>query len=327
MANLSKNRRSSTQNVSLYNLYKNRSYRCSVDMMGNALIQPTMYFNVRNIPMFSGPYMITKVTHRISQNGFDTQFEGIRQPFYSLPKIENFIQTLNEKILTSIQEQIQENETKKKNDPNTLINQKNSIMSNVAAEENLTSNQDCATGLASQYRAFTQVESPAITTVTFAEMKRKIIEKLTANNYTTSLENYAVLLFTFMYVDSSTSQGFEAYENNYSTIDLTEFYGAGFFNFINRKYYCVNRGTNVNVPIVSFVDLDSFIQFAITKVNGLLSASITQTGNANEELSEIYVRFYPINRNPDVWTKMDTNDKNYLYDKFKKAIDVYKSLQ
>ena len=130
-----------------------------------------------------------------------------------------------------------------------------------------------------------------------------------------------------MYVDSSTSQGFEAYENNYSTIDLTEFYGAGFFNFINRKYYCVNRGTNVNVPIVSFVDLDSFIQFAITKVNGLLSASITQTGNANEELSEIYVRFYPINRNPDVWTKMDTNDKNYLYDKFKKAIDVYKSLQ
>ena len=200
-------------------------------------------------------------------------------------------------------------------------------MSNVAAEENLTSNQDCATGLASQYRAFTQVESPAITTVTFAEMKRKIIEKLTANNYTTSLENYAVLLFTFMYVDSSTSQGFEAYENNYSTIDLTEFYGAGFFNFINRKYYCVNRGTNVNVPIVSFVDLDSFIQFAITKVNGLLSASITQTGNANEELSEIYVRFYPINRNPDVWTKMDTNDKNYLYDKFKKAIDVYKSLQ
>ena len=57
-------------------------------MMGNALIQPTMYFNVRNIPMFSGPYMITTVKHRITENGFDTSFEGIRQPFYSLPKID-----------------------------------------------------------------------------------------------------------------------------------------------------------------------------------------------------------------------------------------------
>ena len=43
MANLGKNRRSTSQSVSLYNLYKNRSYNCSVEMMGCALIQPMMY--------------------------------------------------------------------------------------------------------------------------------------------------------------------------------------------------------------------------------------------------------------------------------------------
>jgi hypothetical protein len=55
----------STQNVSLYNLYKNRSYECRVESMGNAMIQPTMYFNLRNVPMFRGPYMIQDVEHTI----------------------------------------------------------------------------------------------------------------------------------------------------------------------------------------------------------------------------------------------------------------------
>ena len=102
MSNMSRNTRSSTQSVSLYNLYKNRSYDCSVDMMGCALIQPMMYFNVRNIPMFSGPYMIRSVTHNITESGFETTFDGSRQPFYSLPKIDNFLQTLNVKLLSTI---------------------------------------------------------------------------------------------------------------------------------------------------------------------------------------------------------------------------------
>ena len=112
MANLGQNRRSTTQSVSLYNLYKNRSYTCSVDMMGDALIQPMMYFNIRNIPMFSGPYMITKVSHSVNESGFETHFEGTRQPFYSLPRIDNFIQTLNVKILSTIDSKIQEREQK-----------------------------------------------------------------------------------------------------------------------------------------------------------------------------------------------------------------------
>jgi hypothetical protein len=102
MANIDKNRKSSTQNNSLYNLYKNRSYSCSVDMFGNALIQPMMYFNLRNVPMFSGPYLITNVTHSISEDGFNTSIEGTRQPFYAFPKIDNFIQDvglfLNKKL-------------------------------------------------------------------------------------------------------------------------------------------------------------------------------------------------------------------------------------
>jgi RNA-binding protein YhbY len=294
-------------------------------MMGNALIQPTMYFNVRNIPLFSGPYMITSVKHRISENGFDTTFEGIRQPFYSLPKIENFIQSLNEKILTSIQEQIQENETKKLNDPNNVISEKNKIMSNIAAEQTLTANQDCGNTITEFYRGFTLVDTPTKTTSTFIEIKNLIIKKLGDLGYSEKIGEYSILLFSFIYVDSATEQGFESYENNFSTIDLKQYYGSSFFEFVNRKYYCVNRGTNINDPIVSFISVDKFLDFAITKVQGILTNSITSVGTA-EILSELYVRFYPTIKNTNIWTDLTTTDKNNLISKFKKAIDNYQSL-
>jgi hypothetical protein len=71
-------------------------------MMGNAMIQPTMYFNLRYVPMFSGPYMIQKVNHSITPGHFETTFEGIRQPTASLPKVDNYIQSLKTTLLQSI---------------------------------------------------------------------------------------------------------------------------------------------------------------------------------------------------------------------------------
>jgi hypothetical protein len=63
-------------------------------MMGNAMIQPTMYFNLRYVPMFSGPYMILSVDHTISQGSFETVLTGIRQTIYSLPQLDDYLQTL-----------------------------------------------------------------------------------------------------------------------------------------------------------------------------------------------------------------------------------------
>ena len=52
--------------------------------------------------MFSGPYMITSVNHSISPGSFETIIEGIRQPTASLPKIDNYLQTLKTNLLQSI---------------------------------------------------------------------------------------------------------------------------------------------------------------------------------------------------------------------------------
>jgi hypothetical protein len=155
-------------------------------------------------------------------------------------------------------------------------------------------------------------------------MKRLIKSKFADRGYKEKLDNYSELLFCFLYVDTSTQQGFKTYENNYSTIDLRQYF-AGYLDYFNKKYYCINRGTNVNYPIVSFIDLSSFLDFAITKVQGLIQTT-TQAATLSEYLAELYVVRYPIPRNTNVWTEMTSTDKAALIDKFKKAIEVYTSI-
>jgi hypothetical protein len=67
--------RTSLGSVSLYNLYKTRSYNVRVEALGCALIQPTMYFNLRYVPMFNGAYQIQSVEHRIEAGSFTSSDE------------------------------------------------------------------------------------------------------------------------------------------------------------------------------------------------------------------------------------------------------------
>ena len=69
----------------IYNVYSVRSYKAEVEMMGNAMIQPMMHFQLNNIPMFHGAYMITRVKHSIKPNYMSTSFSGARVRY---PKTE-----------------------------------------------------------------------------------------------------------------------------------------------------------------------------------------------------------------------------------------------
>ena len=69
----------------LYGVYSNYSYSCSVTMMGDAQISPLMYFQLNNIAMWKGAYLITNVQHTISSRGMETVFTGVRQSRESVP--------------------------------------------------------------------------------------------------------------------------------------------------------------------------------------------------------------------------------------------------
>lgn len=71
--------------IGLYEIYRQASYKCTVTCLGNVMIQPTMYFYLKNIPMFKGTYWIVDVAHTIRNNSISTSFTGVRIPYSSLP--------------------------------------------------------------------------------------------------------------------------------------------------------------------------------------------------------------------------------------------------
>ena len=75
----------------LYRVYSQYSYQCGVDMMGDMQIMPLMYFQLNNIPLWKGAYMIKKVTHKITAGDIKTHFEGLRINKYAIPMADGAV--------------------------------------------------------------------------------------------------------------------------------------------------------------------------------------------------------------------------------------------
>jgi LAS superfamily LD-carboxypeptidase LdcB len=90
----------------IFNVYSVRSYKTEVDMMGNAMIQPMMYFQLNNIPMFHGAYMITHVKHSIKPNTMSTHFTGVR-----IRNVETPLMDVSE-LFMSLLDSVEANNTK-----------------------------------------------------------------------------------------------------------------------------------------------------------------------------------------------------------------------
>ena len=71
----------------LYNLYENRSYQATVTSLGNAMIQPTQYFQLENIPLYNGAYIILSVEHKLTPNTMMTTFTGTKLLKYPMPRV------------------------------------------------------------------------------------------------------------------------------------------------------------------------------------------------------------------------------------------------
>ena len=73
----------------LYNMYENRAYSSTISTLGNMMIQPSQYYQLENIPMFDGAYIILNVEHNITPNFMTTKFEGTKILKYPIPRVKN----------------------------------------------------------------------------------------------------------------------------------------------------------------------------------------------------------------------------------------------
>jgi len=322
MANQSDTRGGATQNTSLYNLYKNRSYSCQVTMMGNAMIQPTMYFNLRYVPMFSGPYMIQKVNHTISPGSFQTVFEGIRQPTASLPKIDNYIQSLKTTLLQSIVEKNKKDKQEKEKalksgvGANSNINkqQTTAVSNNVDQDGTTQSNSSkCPPITAKQdkYGKFTITDTKLVTSVTYKDVVDLISSKTTNQKI-----RYAV--FAKMYLSSSQSGMLQTQSYNYSNTDLLQDWGPSVNEFFTtKKYYC----SNSNTPYITFNSLNQNVDFLISRYEKRVGQIKSIT---TKDISRFLILYGESAVYPDnVYTSMNPTDITTIESNVQNAIDIY----
>jgi len=95
----------------LYSVYSQNAYKVDVEVNGgSAPIFPLMYFQLNNTYLFTGGYIIIRVTHNIKDNFMITKFEGIKQSFYREPMVKTpmityIINTLNSNNKLNLKEQ------------------------------------------------------------------------------------------------------------------------------------------------------------------------------------------------------------------------------
>ena len=96
------------QTTALYEFYKNRSYNSSIKTLGNVMIQPTMYFVLRHVPMFNGTYIIREVKHTISPGSFNTSFEGQRISANINTRINDDLASVNEDFTKKLNDKVKQ---------------------------------------------------------------------------------------------------------------------------------------------------------------------------------------------------------------------------
>jgi hypothetical protein len=306
MVDQSQGKTTTTQNVSLYNLYKQRSYKCEVVCLGNALLQPTMYFNLRHVPMFNGPYMITEVNHTISPGSFQTKFGGIRQGVFDLPSIDNLLQSINQNVLSEIESIIKSKKDNVTDKPITNINKTALLQQagfNTAAAQN-----SCTNNIDTAYSTWAAIETTQ-TSLSPKEFADEIIKK--TNNV-----NLQLLIYVISYIRTFRSGKFYGYNNNFANVELTYFYGeSGNKSFIQKQYSCVsvpntNTGKSSSQPVANFKTIGDFIDFMISR----LSTNVDRVfGDNGIKIDKYYACYWP-----------KTNIEETYYDSH---FDDYKTLR
>ena len=105
-----------------FNVFTNYSYSVSLEMIGNAQICPLMYFQLMNIPMWRGTYMIYKVVHNMTPGNMITTVTAMKMNKYALPFNSHFFISHHNK--NKVNNDNCDNET-----PNNDNNEQNTINS------------------------------------------------------------------------------------------------------------------------------------------------------------------------------------------------------
>jgi hypothetical protein len=292
-ANLSNGVSTTTQNVSLYNLYKLRSYSSTVSCMGNAMIQPTMFFALRNIPLFAGTYVIEEVSHVVTPESFRTTFTGTRIKTSTFPTVDNILLSINKQILSNIQTQIKQEQQPQSLPTTNNISNNASIATNVAGNKPVSPIQACKP-TPQVYQKYT-----LLVPIELQSTKDEVISGMT--NLSISKQRQEIIYNLFA-IGSWNGNAFKGQYYNYAEISLDgpNKFGGNLNDYLLKGYICVVNKKNEQVPIATFRTLDDSIKFCDLKYVGsflnLIADNFGDSQSFANKFVEAYIKYFPYDK-------------------------------
>ena len=249
MGSMAEGQKVAQQTANLYNFYKNGSYNCTVVSMGNVMIQPTMYFNLRYVPMFYGPYLITSVTHDISSRDFVTTFEGVRATKYSLQMPDTLISSVNRDIVQSYMDDMRRLASANTGLTGDTLQRQDSIRNSSTTNNNKRQGED------NKCIAVQKLDKPyepiSNTTLNQTQFKNGI-DQLSLS------ENVKKYIFGVGYVESGSGQNVSAFNYNYFNLKNMKENDRWTVDF--KKQTCIKDG-DYFVPYLAFDNSGESIDF------------------------------------------------------------------
>jgi hypothetical protein len=296
LANQGSGRGASTASVSLYNVYKTRSYTCEVTLFGNVMVQPMMYFILRHIPMFEGPYLIVDVSHDIRPGQFTTKIIGVRQPIPILnnPSKQEAILRIQSAYLDTIEKEIYTNLKNNKpitpNDiPSPTTEGTNNFIIDAFLEKKREQFGDCSETLYGGAKKFTQQDG--ILTITTVNELKDLINGATPNN------DVKKLVFSLIWLESTdeASNEIKAFNNNFIGLPLNintiDTFISNFKGKLLDQYVCVGIGDS-SYAMACFDTLRSAVEVACSKFKTLV---VGENTNLNEEkVTNLLIENWPV---------------------------------
>ena len=332
IANLNSGTKGYTQSVSLYNIYKTRSYSSTVTSLGNAMIQPTMYFVLRNVPLFAGPYLITEVEHIITVGSFTTKMVGTRQKLYTPPLRNPLISVIKENFVTSLVSDLYNKRQSEKQKDENNITKKNTIINSLNSSPEPSSNKTCTP--IPYYRSYTAVT--ATQSVISVDQMRKQIRTI-AEQKNSVFSTYWI--YSMYYLKSYDGKSFTVFNNNPQLISIgnnSNTWGGNLNNYFDKTYICLDITPGNSDAIASYPNLDNAISFSFDKyspsfqkITDKLLSGMTESDYVNE-FTQTWIEKVPldITQNTDNFYQNFVNSNPTEIEKIKiKVAESYKSIK
>jgi len=287
MGRLGGNKKTSQQTTALYELYKNRVYNSTIKTLGNVMIQPTMYFVIRHMPMFNGTYVIRNVKHSISPGNFETTFEGQRISALSNSKINNELASLNEdftkKLNDKVKTLVSNNQLVVRNNSNQYVTGQDAKNINISIripyQGNIvtaidSSEQTCNENL------YGYPDSPQSKLELKDFNSRKVSKTELINLIRTNIEDKNMRLFLYSLFFLT---GYDIYQNSFE-IKLNNIFGAtGDIQWNSLEnvngYRCLLTNERFPIPYLNFETLDKCLTFMNSYFKELLTVYLNDKTN------------------------------------------------